>query len=156
MTTRGGPVGNRVTPGGSGDSVKTEFFAEHDLRYLNHLMPVQFSSPVFQLFFWAPEGVPVNSVYDQDSQNGAPLVVVRSLNLVLCDPTDCSMPGFPVLHYLPESAQTRVHWVSDATQPSHPLSSPSPPAFNLSQHQGLFKWISSLHQVAEGLELQPQ
>ena len=53
------------------------------------------------------------------------------------------------LHYLPEFAQTRVHWVSDAIQPSHPLSSPSPPAFNLSQHQGLFKWVSSLHQVAK-------
>ena len=56
----------------------------------------------------------------------------------LYDPMDCSMPGFPVLHQLPELAQTHVHWVSDAIQPTHPLSSPSPPAFNLSQHQGLF------------------
>ena len=56
----------------------------------------------------------------------------------LCDPMDCRTPGFPVLHYLPELAQTHVHWVSDAIQPSHPLLSPSPPAFNLSQHQGLF------------------
>ena len=69
----------------------------------------------------------------------------------LCDPMDCSRPGFPVLHQLPELTQTHVHWVSDAIQPSHPLSSPSPPAFNLSQHQGLFKWVSSLHQVAKGL-----
>ena len=60
-----------------------------------------------------------------------------------CDPMDCSMPGFPVHHQLPEPAQTQVHWVGDAIQPSHPLSSPSPPAFNLSQHQGLFKWVSS-------------
>ena len=52
---------------------------------------------------------------------------------------NCSMPGFPVLHYLPELAQTHVHWVGDAIQPSHPLSPPSPPAFNLSQHQGLFQ-----------------
>ena len=58
--------------------------------------------------------------------------------LTLSDPMDCSTPGFPVHHQLPELAQTHVHWVSDAIQPSHPLSSPSPPAFNLSQHQGLF------------------
>ena len=56
---------------------------------------------------------------------------------------DCGMPGFPVLHHLMELAQTHVHWVSDAIQPSHTLSSPSPPAFNLSQHQGLFKWVDS-------------
>ena len=66
---------------------------------------------------------------------------------------DCIVPGFPVLHYLLEFAQTRVHWVSDAIQPSHLLSSPSPPAFNLSQHQGLFQWVSSLHQVTKVLEL---
>ena len=60
----------------------------------------------------------------------------------LGDPMDCRMPGFPVHHQLPEFTQTHVHWVDDAIQPSHPLSSPSPPAFNLSQHQGLFKWIS--------------
>ena len=61
--------------------------------------------------------------------------------LSLCDLMGCSMPGLPVLHYLPEFTQTHVHRVSDATQPSHPLSSPSPPAFNLSQHQGLFSSI---------------
>ena len=59
--------------------------------------------------------------------------------LTLCDPMDCSTPGFPVFHHLLEPAQTRVYRVGDAIQPSHPLSSPSPPAFNLSQHQGLFK-----------------
>ena len=57
----------------------------------------------------------------------------------LCDPMDCSMPGFPVHHQLPELAQTHVHRVSDAIQPPHPLSSPSPPALSLSQHQGLFQ-----------------
>ena len=62
----------------------------------------------------------------------------------LCNPMDCSTPGFPVLHHLPELVQTRVHWISDAIQPSHPLLSPSPPAFSLSQHQGLFQWVSSL------------
>ena len=63
---------------------------------------------------------------------------------ILCNPMDCSMPAFPN-HQLPELAETHVHWVTDAIQPSHPLSSPSPTAFNLSQHQGLFKWVSSLH-----------
>ena len=74
----------------------------------------------------------------------------------LCNPMNCSMSAFPVLHYLPVSAQTHVHWVSDAFQPSHPLSSPSPPARNLFQHQGLFPWVSSLHQVDKVLELQLQ
>ena len=60
---------------------------------------------------------------------------------------DCTMPGFPILHYLQEFARTHVHWVGDAIQPSHPLSSPSPPALNLSQHQGLFQWVSSSHQI---------
>ena len=64
---------------------------------------------------------------------------------------DCSTPGFPVLHQLPELAQTHVHWVGDAIQPSHPLSSPSSPIFNLSQHQGLFQGVSSSHQVAKVL-----
>ena len=66
----------------------------------------------------------------------------------LCYPMDCT-PGIPVHHHLLELAQTHVHWVSDAIYPSHPLSSPSPPTFNLPQHQGLFKQISSLHQVAK-------
>ena len=74
----------------------------------------------------------------------------------LCDPMDCSMPGLPVDHQLLDLVQTHVHWVGDAIQPSRRLSSPSPPAFNLSQHQGLFKWASSLHQVAKVLEFQLQ
>ena len=73
----------------------------------------------------------------------------------LCDPIDCSTPGFPVHHQLPELVQTHVHWVSDAIQPSHPLLSSSP-AFSLSQHQGLFQWVSSLHQVVKVLEFQLQ
>ena len=76
--------------------------------------------------------------------------------LTLCDPMDCSMPGSSVLHYLSEFAQTQVHWVDNAIQTSHPLSSPFPPAFNLSQPQGLFQWVSSWHQVAKVLELQLQ
>ena len=66
----------------------------------------------------------------------------------LCNPMDYSMPGFPVHHQLPELTQTQIHWVGDAIQPSQPLSSPSP-AFNLSQHQSLFKWVSYSHQVAK-------
>ena len=73
----------------------------------------------------------------------------------LWDPMNCSMPGFPVHHQLPELTQTHAHRVSDAIQPSHPLLSPSP-AFSLSQHQGLFKWVSSSHQVAKVLVLQLQ
>ena len=74
----------------------------------------------------------------------------------LCNPMNLSMPGLPVHHQCPESTQTHVHCVSYAIQPSHPLSSPSPPAVSLSQHQGLFKWVISLHQVAKILEFQLQ
>ena len=74
----------------------------------------------------------------------------------LCDPMDFSTPGLPVHHQLPEFTQTHVHRVSNAIQPSHPLLSPSPPTFNLSQHQGLFQWVSSSHQVAKVLAFQLQ
>ena len=74
----------------------------------------------------------------------------------LCDTMDCSMPSFTVHHQLLELAKTHVHWVGGAIQPSHPRSSPSPPAFNLSQHQGLFQWVSSSCQVAKVLEFQLQ
>ena len=74
----------------------------------------------------------------------------------LCDPMDCSTPGFPVGHQLSELAQTHVHRVGDAIQPSHPLLSPSPPAFDLSQYQDLFQWVGSSHQVAKVLEFQLQ
>ena len=69
--------------------------------------------------------------------------------LILCDPMNRSTPGLPVHHQLLEFTQTHVHWVSDTIQPSYPLSSPSPSAVSLSQHQGLFKWVSSSHQVAK-------
>ena len=74
----------------------------------------------------------------------------------LCNPMNRSTPGLPVHHQLPEFTQTHVHWVGDAIQPSHPLSSPSPPAPNLSQHQSLFKWVRSSHEVAKVLEFQLQ
>ena len=75
--------------------------------------------------------------------------------LTLCEPMDYSTPSLPVHHQLQEFTQTHVHWVGDAIQPSHPLSSPSP-SFNLSQHQGLFKWVSSSHQVVKVFEFQFQ
>ena len=81
---------------------------------------------------------------------------VAQLCPTLCDPMNHSMPGLPVHHQLLESTQTHVHRVSDDIQPSHPWSSPSPPALNLSQHQGLFQRVSSSHQVAKVLEFQLQ
>ena len=72
----------------------------------------------------------------------------------LCDPMNCSTPGLPVHHKLPEFTETHVHRVSNAIQPSHPLSSPSPPAPNPSKHQSLFQWVNSSHEVAKVLEFQ--
>ena len=83
-------------------------------------------------------------------------ISVAQTCLTLCDPMDYSTWGFPVHHQFTELAQTHVHRIGDTIQPSHPLSSPCPPAFNLSQHQGLFQWVSSSHQVAKVLELQLQ
>ena len=83
------------------------------------------------------------------------VVVVQSL--VMCDPLwplDCSTPGLFVLHYLLALAQTHVHWVNDAIQPSHPLLAPPLPTLNLSQHQGLFQWVDFSHQLANVLEHQ--
>jgi len=94
---------------------------------------------------------------------GKPGVTMIQFSLVaqscgtLCDPIDCSTPGLRAHHQNLELTQTPVHWVADAIQQSHPLSSsPSPPAFNLSEHQSLSKWVSSSHQVAKVLEFQPQ
>ena len=80
---------------------------------------------------------------------------VAQLCPTLCSPMNRSTPGFSVHHQLLELIQTQVHWVGDAIQPSHPLSSPSP-ALNPSQHQSLFQWVNSSHEVAKGLEFQPQ
>ena len=96
------------------------------------------------------------SVFQVTYQYSVQFSSVAQLCPTLCDPVDCSTPGLPVHHQLLEFTQTHVHWVSDAIQPSHPLSSPSPTALNLSQHLGLFQWVSSLHQVAKVLEFQLQ
>ena len=79
---------------------------------------------------------------------------VTQLCPTLCDPVNLSTPGLPLHHQLPEFTQTHVHWVSDAIHTSHPLSSPSPPAHNPSQHQSLFQWVNSSHEVAKVLEFQ--
>ena len=84
------------------------------------------------------------------------LVQLLSRVQLFVTPMNCSTPGLPDYHQLPEFTQTHVRWVGDAIQPSHPLSSPSPPTLSLSQHQGLFKWVSSSHQVAKVLEFQLQ
>ena len=94
-----------------------------------------------QFLIWWVRGVGRGSSHQFSS-------VVQSC-LTLCNPMDCNTPGLPVHHQLPEFTQTNVHWVNDVIQSSHPWSSPSPPAFNLSQHHGLFKWVSSSHQVAK-------
>ena len=88
--------------------------------------------------------------------NAVQLSSVIQSCLTLCHPMDCNAPGLPVHHQLPEFTQTHGCWVGDAIQPSHPLSSPSPPNFNSSQLQGLFKQVNSLHQVAKLLEFQLQ
>ena len=104
------------------------------------------------IFFFIASKVDLQCPYIPSVQ----IISVPRSCLTLWDPMDCSMPGFPVHYQLPELAQTHVHWVGDAIQPFHALSSPSPPAFNLSQHQGIFQWVSSSHQVAKGLEFQLQ
>ena len=95
-----------------------------------------------------------------DAQNMTLFIVhfssVTQSCLTLWDPMDCSTPGLPDHHQLLEFTQAHVHWVRDAIQPSHPLSSLSPPDFSLAHHQGLHKWVISLHQVAKGLEFQLQ
>ena len=92
----------------------------------------------------------------QQSESAIDCCSVAKSCPTLCSPMDCSTPGFPILHCLPEFAQVHIHWVINAIQPSQPLSPPSPPAFNLSQPQGLFQWVGSSHQVAKVLELQLQ
>ena len=99
---------------------------------VNQAFPFPSAHIHLHMFFWETSGIAVSSV--------------QLLSRVrLCDPMDCSTP---VHRQLPEFTQTHVHWVGDAIQPSCPLLSPSPPAFNLSQHQSLFRWVSSSHQVA--------
>ena len=96
-----------------------------------------------------------NSLQPQGGKSVQFISVAQSC-LTLCDPMNRSTPGLPVHHQHPESTQTHVHRISDAIQPSHPLLSPFPPDLNLSQHQGLLKWVSSSHQVAKVLDFELQ
>ena len=107
-------------------------------EFKNHLDPSALLIPVNSSFFWPPRvhRLPLHLIL---SCSSVQFSSVAQLCLTLCDLMDCSTPHLPVHHQLPESTQTHVHWVGDAFQPSHPLSSPSRPALNLSQHQGLFK-----------------
>ena len=118
----------------------TQCLTHHSVLFMHNVLPGTFSPQHLLLLSQA------NHIYS----------LCCCSRPTLCDPMDCSTPGFPVLHYLLEFAQTHVHQVSDAIQPSHPLSSPSPPALSLSQHQGLSQWVDSSHQVAKGLELHLQ
>ena len=97
-----------------------------------------------------------NTVWYHLCVSSVQLSWVAQLCLTLCDPMNHSMPGLPVHHQLPKFTQTHAHGVVDAIQPSHPLSSPSPPATNPSQHQGLFQWVNSLHEVVKVLKFQLQ
>ena len=98
--------------------------------------------------YWSGVPLPSPKIHAQFSS------VVSQSCPTLCNPMNLSTPGLPVHHQLPELTQTHVHWVSDVIQPSHPLLSPSPPAPNPSQHQSLFQWVNSLHEVAKVLEFQ--
>ena len=116
---------------------------------------VKESSELCHWELWIPGLLPQGMESSAVSQMGmVQFSSVAQSCLTLCDPMNCSMPGLPVHHQLLEFTQTHVHRVSDAIQPSHPLSSPSPPAPNPSQHQSLFQWVSSSHAVAKVLEFQ--
>ena len=119
------------------DRIQVSYIADRFFLYNTHTC----ISPVFQILF------PYSSVQFSPVAQSCP---------TLCDPMNHNTPGLPVHNQRPESTQTHVHRVSDAIQPSHPLSSPSPPAPNPSQHHGLFTWVSSSHQMAKILEFQLQ
>ena len=107
---------------------------------------------VVGFFFWIywHSSVSNKQCHNFNNNHGIPFSSVAQSCLTICDPMNHSTPGLPV----PELTQTHVHWVSDAIQQSHPLSSPSPPAPNPSQHQSLFQWVNSSHEVAKVLEFQ--
>ena len=119
-----------------------------EVQSLSHCITMQVPTPhlLFPFIYWWICGLFLCLQFSSVAQSCP----------TLCDPMNRSMPGLPVHHQLTEPTQTHVHWVGDTIQPSHPLSSSSPPALTLCQHQGLFKWVSSSHQVAKGLEFQLQ
>ena len=146
----------------------SQFMAEVGCKYrksesrdwaINHWCMTRFLITVF--YVKLPRGLPIFSTFGVTgdiSKNGSygEFSSVAQSCPTLFNPMDCSIPDFPVHHQLLELAQTHVHRVGDAIQPSHPLSSPSPPAFNLFQCQDLFQWVSSSHHMAKILEFQLQ
>ena len=122
-----------------------------DWKYISHTASRFFTSQPWEKPY-AYKKCTLNVIQILTNQSSS----VAQSGTTLCDPRNRSTPGFPVHHQLPESTQTHGHWVGDAIQPCHPLLSPSPPTLNLSQHQGLFKWVSSSHQVSKLLEFQLQ
>ena len=117
-----------------------------------HRWPI-LPSPTFQCGLCAPSVLFHITLCPPVVKHSVQFSSVAQSVQTLCD-MNRSVPGLPVHHQLPESTQTHVHWLGDAIQPSHPLLSPSTPAFNLSQIQGLFQWVSSSHEVAKVLEFQ--
>ena len=122
------------------------------------LWTIALQAPLSMGFSWQEYwiGLPHPPPGDLPNPGIEPFSSVTESCPTLCDLMNCSTPGVPVHYQLPEFTQTHVHWVNDAIQPSHPLSSPSPPAPNPSQHQSLFQWVNSLHEVAKVLEFQLQ
>ena len=130
--------------------------ADHTQRIKNqnNIRFIKINTEVRRSTFW--EKIILNiEFYIETIKYVVQFCSVVQLYPTLCNSMDCSTPGFPVHHQPPEFIQTHVHWVGDAIRPSHPLLSPSP-AFSLFQHQGLFKWVSSSHQLAKVLEFQLQ
>ena len=124
-------------------SYQTKQRADHDLDPLNPSQSTNLQTIIIKNHYL--KSLSFSSVQFSSVAQSCP---------TLCDPMNCSTPGLPVHHQLPEFTQTHVHRVSDAIQPSHSLSSPSPPAPNPSQHQSLFQWVNSLHEMAKVLEFQ--
>ena len=124
------------------DSLKGHYISTSCLYCLQSLLPRSSHSPLkTQLNHDTLKQLSWHSIMLWHHNNWNIYLFFVQLCPTLCDPTDCSTPGFPVLHCLPQFAQTHVHWVSDAIQPSHPLLLPFPLALNLSQHRDLFQWI---------------
>ena len=130
----------------------------NDLSYANSTLLWWVDFVISEIYYWyqtlkSERMIPPSLLFFCKIQSVQFSSVTQSCP-TLCNPMDCNMPGLPVHHQLLEFIQTHVHRVSEAIQPSHPLSSTSPPAFNLSHHQSLFQWVSSLHEMAKVLEFQ--
>jgi len=140
-------------------SIKSKIFKLILSRNFHHACRVSCSWPPCVVFIpWYFTGrflwTLTSRTHDLKCWEISPFSSVPQLCPAVCDPMDCSTPGLPVHHQLLECTQTHVRWVGHAIQPSHPLSSPSPFSFSLSQHQGLFQWVTTSHQVAKVLEFQ--